>query len=386
MNRLDLQIVDANGNAQKDDSPMVVAPFRRRQTRRVMVGNIPVGGGAPISVQTMTKTKTADVEATVAQIRRCEEAGVDIVRVTVNEKNAAAAIGEIVSAVNVPIVSDIHFNHIFALKAIEGGVAKVRINPGNIGKVERIHEVLNAAKEKGVPIRIGVNSGSLEEDILEKHGYPTSEALFESAMRHVEICEKVGFRDVIISVKSTDVRLMIEAYRLIAERTDYPLHLGVTEAGTPRVGTIKSAVGIGALLAEGIGDTIRVSLTDEPEKEVEVGKEILRSLGLASRGVEIIACPTCGRLEIDLFKVTRQLEDALKGYKKPVKIALLGCVVNGPGEASEADIGIAAGKGVGILYRKGEVVRRIKEEEIVQTIIEEVENFQPEEEAPAHGA
>lgn len=386
MNRLDLQIVDANGNAQKDDSPMVVAPFRRRQTRRVMVGNIPVGGGAPISVQTMTKTKTADVEATVAQIRRCEEAGVDIVRVTVNEKNAAAAIGEIVSAVNVPIVSDIHFNHIFALKAIEGGVAKVRINPGNIGKVERIHEVLNAAKEKGVPIRIGVNSGSLEEDILEKHGYPTSEALFESAMRHVEICEKVGFRDVIISVKSTDVRLMIEAYRLIAERTDYPLHLGVTEAGTPRVGTIKSAVGIGALLAEGIGDTIRVSLTDEPVKEVEVGKEILRSLGLASRGVEIIACPTCGRLEIDLFKVTRQLEDALKGYKKPVKIALLGCVVNGPGEASEADIGIAAGKGVGILYRKGEVVRRIKEEEIVQTIIEEVENFQPEEEAPAHGA
>lgn len=365
---------------------MVVAPFRRRQTRRVMVGNIPVGGGAPISVQTMTKTKTADVEATVAQIRRCEEAGVDIVRVTVNEKNAAAAIGEIVSAVNVPIVSDIHFNHIFALKAIEGGVAKVRINPGNIGKVERIHEVLNAAKEKGVPIRIGVNSGSLEEDILEKHGYPTSEALFESAMRHVEICEKVGFRDVIISVKSTDVRLMIEAYRLIAERTDYPLHLGVTEAGTPRVGTIKSAVGIGALLAEGIGDTIRVSLTDEPVKEVEVGKEILRSLGLASRGVEIIACPTCGRLEIDLFKVTRQLEDALKGYKKPVKIALLGCVVNGPGEASEADIGIAAGKGVGILYRKGEVVRRIKEEEIVQTIIEEVENFQPEEEAPAHGA
>lgn len=381
---LDLQIVDRNGNAQPDERPMVVAPFRRRQTRRVMVGSIPVGGGAPISVQTMTKTKTADVEATVAQIRRCEEAGVDIVRVTVNEKNAAAAIGEIVSGSNVPIVSDIHFNHIFALKAIEAGVAKVRINPGNIGKVERIHEVLGAAKDKGVPIRIGVNSGSLEEDILEKHGYPTSEALFESAMRHVEICEKFGFHDVIISVKSTDVRLMIEAYRLIAERTDYPLHLGVTEAGTPRVGTIKSAVGIGTLLAEGIGDTIRVSLTDEPEKEVEVGKEILRSLGLASRGVEIIACPTCGRLEIDLFKVTRQLEEALKEYKKPVKIALLGCVVNGPGEASEADIGIAAGKGVGILYRKGEVVRRIREEEIVETIVEEVRNFEPEANGSVH--
>ncbi len=378
----------ANGSSSADaetSRPMVVAPFRRRKTRRVMIGNIPVGGDAPVSVQTMTKTKTADVEATVAQIKRCEEAGVDIVRVTVNDKHAAEAIGEIVKGVNVPIVSDIHFNHVFALKAIESGVAKVRINPGNIGKVERIREVLEAAKDKGVPIRIGVNSGSLEKDILEKHGYPTAEALFESAMRHAEICENADFQDVIISVKSTDVRLMIEAYRLIAARTDYPLHLGVTEAGTPRVGTIKSAVGIGSLLSEGIGDTIRVSLTDEPEKEVEVGKEILRSLGLASRSVEIIACPTCGRLEIDLFKVTRQLEDALKGYKKPVKIALLGCVVNGPGEASEADIGIAAGKGIGILYRKGEVVRRIKEEEIVQTIIEEVENFQPEESAhPTH--
>ncbi len=379
-----LDVLNTNGSTttesgSADSRPMVVAPFRRRKTRQVVIGGIPVGGDAPISVQTMTKTKTADVEATVAQIKRCEEAGVDIVRVTINDKHAAAAIGEILSAVNVPLVSDIHFNHVFALKAIESGIAKVRINPGNIGKVERIQEVLEAAKDKGVPIRIGVNSGSLEKDILEKHGYPTAEALFESAMRHAEICEKADFQDVIISVKSTDVRLMIEAYRLIAERTDYPLHLGVTEAGTPRVGIIKSAVGIGTLLAEGIGDTIRVSLTDEPEKEVEVGKEILRSLGLASRSVEIIACPTCGRLEIDLFKVTRQLEDALKGYKKPVKIALLGCVVNGPGEASEADIGIAAGKGIGILYRKGEVVKRIKEEEIVQTIVEEVENFEPEE-------
>lgn len=386
---MDLEVLNTNGSNGVESGadshrPMVVAPFRRRKSRRVMIGNIPVGGDAPISVQTMTKTKTADVEATVAQIKRCEEAGVDIVRVTVNDKHAAAAIGEIVSAVDVPIVSDIHFNHIFALKALEGGVAKARINPGNIGKVERIQEVLAAAKDKGVPIRIGVNSGSLEKDILEKHGYPTAEALFESAMRHAEICERANFQDVIISVKSTDVRLMIEAYRLIAERTDYPLHLGVTEAGTPRVGSIKSAVGIGTLLAEGIGDTIRVSLTDEPEKEVETGKEILRSLGLASRSVEIIACPTCGRLEIDLFKVTRQLEEALKGYKKPVKIALLGCVVNGPGEASEADIGIAAGKGIGILYRKGEVVRRIKEEEIVQTIVEEVEKFEPEEAESGH--
>lgn len=362
----------------QDEQPIATAPFRRRKTRKVMLAGIPVGGNSPVSVQTMTKTKTSDVEATLAQIQRCYEAGVDIVRVTVNDQEAAEAMREIVKHSPVPIVSDIHFNHVFALKAIEANVAKVRINPGNIGSIERIHEVLGAAKAKNIPIRIGVNSGSLEEDILEKHGYPTAEALFESAKRHADICEDFGFRDVIISVKSTDVRLMIEAYRLIAQRTDYPLHLGVTEAGTAKVGTIKSAVGIGSLLAEGIGDTIRVSLTDEPEREVEVGKEILRSLGLASRGVEIIACPTCGRLEIDLFKVTKELEDALAGVKKPVKIALLGCVVNGPGEASEADIGIAAGKGVGILYRKGEVVRRIKEEEIVQTILEEVEKFEPE--------
>ncbi|MEO5931496.1 MAG: flavodoxin-dependent (E)-4-hydroxy-3-methylbut-2-enyl-diphosphate synthase [Candidatus Kapaibacterium sp.] len=376
-NSIDIPIIGQNG-AAREEYPIATAPFHRRKTRRMMIGSIPVGGGSPISVQTMTKTKTGDAAATIAQIKRCEEAGVDIVRVTINDHEAADAIAEIVRGVNVPIVADIHFNHIFALKAIEGGVAKVRINPGNIGSKERIHQVLRAAKERGIPIRIGVNSGSLEEDILAKHGYPTAEALFESAMRHAEIGEEIGFTDMIISVKSTDVRLMIEAYRLIAERTDYPLHLGVTEAGTTRVGTIKSAVGIGTLLAEGIGDTIRVSLTDEPEREVEVGKEILRSLGLASRGVEIIACPTCGRLEIDLFKVTKELEDALQGVKKPVKIALLGCVVNGPGEASEADIGIAAGKGVGILYRKGEVVRRIREDEIVSAVLEEVAKFQPE--------
>jgi len=358
-------------------APETHAPLRRRHSRKVMVGGIPVGGGSPISVQSMTKTKTGDVAATVAQIKRLEEAGCDIVRVTVNDWEAAEGIKEIVRQSNIPVVSDIHFNHIFALKAIEAGVAKVRINPGNIGSVQRIREVLGKAKERNIPIRIGVNSGSLEKDILEKHGYPTAEALYESAMRHVRICEEADFHDVIISVKSTDVRLMIEAYRLVAERTDIPLHLGVTEAGTPRVGSIKSAVGIGALLAEGIGDTIRVSLTDEPEKEIEVGKEILRSLGLASRNVEIIACPTCGRLEIDLFSVTRQLEEATQHIKKPVKVALLGCVVNGPGEASEADIGIAAGQGVAILYRKGEMIRRIKESEIVATLLEEVNNFQP---------
>jgi (E)-4-hydroxy-3-methylbut-2-enyl-diphosphate synthase len=355
----------------------------RRATRTMRVGSVPVGGAAPISVQTMTKTKTGDAQATLRQIADAAEAGCDIVRVTVNDREAAAAMAEIVRGAAIPVVADIHFNHVFALEAIKAGVAKVRINPGNIGSRDRVHAVLSAAKERGIPIRIGVNSGSLEEDILAKHGYPTAEALFESAMRHAEICEEFGFRDVIISVKSTDVRLMIEAYRLLAARTDYPLHLGVTEAGTTRVGTIKSSVGIGTLLAEGIGDTIRVSLTDEPAKEVEVGKEILRSLGLASRTVEIIACPTCGRLEVDLFRITNELEDRLKGVKKPVKVALLGCAVNGPGEASEADIGIAAGKGMGILYRKGQVVRRLKEEEIIDAVVEEVLRFVPDEQTGA---
>lgn len=358
--------------------PMVCAPFRRRRSRQVMVGNIPIGGNAPIVVQSMTKTKTADVEATVAQIQRCAEAGADIMRVTVNDWEAAEAIKEIVRRSPIPIVADIHFNHIFALKAIEAGVAKVRINPGNIGSRERIKQVLTAAKERGIPIRIGVNSGSLEKDILEKHGYPTAEALFESAMRHVEIAQDFGFDDIVISVKSTDVRLMIEAYRMIAERTDFPLHVGVTEAGSPRSGIIKSAVGIGTLLAEGIGDTVRVSLTAEPEEEVFVAKEILRSLGLAQRSVEIIACPTCGRIEVDLFSIVRQIEERVKGIRKPVKVALLGCVVNGPGEASEADIGIAAGRGVGILYRKGQVIRRVPEHEIVDAVVEEILNFEPD--------
>ncbi len=369
------QAINVEGSSERHKTYRVGV---RRKTRQVMVGGIKIGGDAPISVQTMTKTKTDDIAGTVGQVRAAAEAGCDIVRVTVNDKEAAEAMKEIVRQAPVPIVADIHFNHVFALKAIEAGVAKVRLNPGNIGSKDRIRQVLTAARDRGIPIRIGVNSGSLEEDILQKHGYPTAEALYESAMRHVGICDEFNFHDVVISVKSTDVKLMIEAYRLVAQRTDIPLHLGVTEAGTTRVGTIKSAVGIGSLLSEGIGDTIRVSLTDDPVKEVEVGKEILRSLSLASRNVELIACPTCGRLEVDLFGIMGQLEEKLSKVKKPVTIAVLGCVVNGPGEASAADIGIAAGKGVGILYRKGEMVKRVKEEEIVRTILEEVDKFQPE--------
>lgn len=346
--------------------------FPRRQSRTIMVGNVPIGGDNPIAVQSMTKTKTADAKATIEQIEKCRFAGVDIMRVTVNDENAADAMNEIVSESQVPIVADIHFNHIFALKSIEAGVSKVRINPGNIGSEDRIRQVLESAKDKGIPIRIGINSGSLEKEILKKHGHPSAEALFESAMKHVEIANKFDFHDMAISVKSTSVPLMISAYRLLADRTDYPLHLGVTEAGTYKIGTIKSAIGIGTLLSEGIGDTIRVSLTDEPEKEVEIGKDILRTLGLAQRSVEIISCPTCGRLEVNLIKIVNELEKKLKGIKKPVTIAVLGCAVNGPGEAKEADIGVACGKGVGILFRKGEVVRKIKEDEIVSEIYKEV--------------
>ena len=362
----------------KEEMPQSVQ-YPRRQSRKVMVGNIPVGGSSPVSVQTMTKTKTADVKGTVEQINRCVEAGADIVRVTVNNKEACDAIAEIVKQVSVPIVSDIHFNYTYALRAIEGGVSKVRINPGNIGSVDKIKKVLTAAKERGIPIRIGVNSGSLEKDILDKYGYPTDQALFESAMRHANIAADHNFDDVIISVKSTSVPLMISAYRLLAKETDFPLHLGVTEAGLITKGTIKSAIGIGTLLAEGIGDTIRVSLTDQPESEVEVGKEILKSLGLAQRTVEIIACPTCGRLDVDLFKIVGELEERTKHIKKPVKVSILGCAVNGPGEAADADIGVAAAKGKGLLFKHGESIGYVNEEDIVERVYQEILAFEPKE-------
>ena len=349
----------------------------QRNSRQINIGGVRVGGGAPVTVQSMTKTDTRDINATVAQIKSLEKAGCDIVRLAVPDMEAALALGKIKKQTKIPIVSDIHFDYKLALEAVRQGVDGMRINPGNIGAKYRIKAVVEAVRERGIPIRIGVNSGSLEKDILRKHGSPTPEALAESAMRHVSILEDLDFRDIKISVKSTDVRKMIAAYRLLAEKTEYPLHLGVTEAGTYEMGTIKSSVGIGTLLAEGIGDTIRVSLTGDPVDEIDVGLKILRSLGLRRNGIELISCPGCGRLEIDLMKLVKDVEDRIAGLElpRPVKIAILGCVVNGPGEASEADIGIAGGRGKGMLYNDGKLVRSFKEGEIVDELVKELETF-----------
>lgn len=351
----------------------------RRYSRPVNVGGVQIGGGAPISVQSMTTSKTHDVETSLAEIARLAEAGADIVRVAVPRPEDAAALKDIVQGATVPIVADIHFNHDYALTALEAGVAKVRINPGNIGKEEWEHEVLLAAKEKGVPIRIGVNSGSLEKDILDKYGYPQPEALFESAMRHVEICNKSGFEDIVISVKHSDVFFMIQAYRMLAERTEFPLHLGVTESGSLKTGTIKSSIGIGALLADGIGDTIRVSLATNSEHEVEVGHQILKSLRLGRPGVNIIACPTCGRLAGDMFPIVEAVEAAVAKakYEKDLNVAIMGCAVNGPGEAAGADLGVSLGRGRAHLFKKGKMLRTVDEADIVSALMEEIESFEP---------
>ncbi|MDP6966999.1 MAG: flavodoxin-dependent (E)-4-hydroxy-3-methylbut-2-enyl-diphosphate synthase [Candidatus Marinimicrobia bacterium] len=342
-------------------------------TRQVMVGDIAVGGGAPVSIQSMTTTKTHDVAATLKEIHRLEEAGCQIIRVTVPDEKAAKALPEIKKQMTVPLVADIHFNYRMALLAVDAGVDKIRINPGNIGKRERVEAVLDKVKSAGLPIRIGVNAGSLERELLEKYGYPTAEAMVESAERHINICKEFGFDDIVISLKSSDVRLMVDSYRLFSQKFDFPLHLGVTEAGPTKSGTVKSSVGIGTLLEEGIGDTIRVSLTDDPVEEVRVGFEILKSLGLASRGVTIVACPTCGRLEVDLFKIAGEMEDKLQHVKKPMSLALMGCAVNGPGEASHADMGIAFGKGGGLIYKDGEKVGRVEEAEAIDKLLQMIE-------------
>jgi (E)-4-hydroxy-3-methylbut-2-enyl-diphosphate synthase len=348
-----------------------------RISRQINIGKVRVGGGAPVTVQSMTKTDTRDIPATVAEIKKLEKAGCDIVRLAVPDMEAAEALGEIKKCVNIPMVSDIHFDYRLALEAIRQGVDGMRINPGNIGSKARIKAVVDSVKERGIPIRIGVNSGSLEKEILRKYGSPTPEALAESAFRHVRILEDLDFRDIKISVKSTNVMKMIEAYRIIAEKTDYPLHLGVTEAGTIKMGTVKSAIGIGTLLAEGIGDTIRVSLTGDPVEEIYVGIDILRSLGIRNNGIELISCPGCGRLEIDLMKLVKDVEKRISNIElpRPIKVAILGCVVNGPGEASEADIGIAGGRGKGMLYKDGKLVKSFREERLVDELVEEIEKF-----------
>lgn len=335
-----------------------------RKTREIKIGNLYIGGENPIIIQSMTNTPTEDVEKTVAQIKELEKAGCELVRVTVNTEKAAEAIKEIKKQINIPLVADIHFDYKLALKAMENGIDKLRINPGNIGDDEKVRLVVEKAKELNVPIRIGVNSGSVEKKILEKYGRVTADGMVESAMYHVNLLEKYEFNNIIISLKASNVKMMVDAYRKISELVDYPLHLGVTEAGTEFQGTVKSSIGIGSLLVDGIGNTIRVSLTENPVEEIKVAKEILKVLGLRE-GVEIVSCPTCGRTQIDLIGLAKKVEKEFGNIEKNIKIAVMGCIVNGPGEAKEADIGVAGGKGEGLLFKKGEIVKKVKEEEII---------------------
>jgi (E)-4-hydroxy-3-methylbut-2-enyl-diphosphate synthase len=349
--------------------------YSRRKTRKIRVGDIYIGAHAPISVQSMTNTDTRDVKATVEQIKRLEEANCDIVRVAVPDMEAAQAVKEIKRSIGIPLVADIHFDYRLALECIKNGVDKIRLNPGNIGSVEHVRAVVEAAKPRGIPIRIGVNSGSVEKHILEKYGKVTAEGMVESALGHARILEAMDFGDIAFSIKASSVPMTIDAYRIISKKTDYPLHIGVTEAGTTFAGTVKSAAGIGALLSEGIGDTLRVSLTGDPVDEVRVGIEILKAFGLRSAGVEFISCPTCGRTRIDLIKVANEVEKRLAGCKKHIKVAVMGCAVNGPGEAREADIGIAGGNGDALLFKKGQIIRKISQDKIVDELIEEIEKM-----------
>ncbi|MBI5286005.1 MAG: flavodoxin-dependent (E)-4-hydroxy-3-methylbut-2-enyl-diphosphate synthase [Deltaproteobacteria bacterium] len=359
----------------------------RRKTRQINVGGVLIGGDAPISVQSMTNTDTRDVSATINQVHALEKVGCEIVRVAVPNMEAAEVLGEIKKAISIPLIADIHFDYRLALRAIDAGVDGLRLNPGNIRSEERVKEVVKVAKGRAIPIRIGVNAGSLEKDILERYGHPTPEGMVESAIRHIQMLEDLDFFDIKVSLKASDVLKTIEAYRLLAERLapvpmlrdkqggDYPFHIGITEAGTIFSGAIKSAVGLGILLAEGIGDTLRVSLTGDPVEEVRVGWGILKALRLRERGVNVISCPTCGRIRVDAIRLAEEIERRLAHITKPINIAVMGCVVNGPGEAVEADIGIAGGEGVGLLYVKGNVVKKVKEEEIVDVVVREVEGL-----------
>jgi (E)-4-hydroxy-3-methylbut-2-enyl-diphosphate synthase len=346
----------------------------RRKTRQISVGWVKVGGDTPIVVQSMTSTKTHQVEETLSQINRLAKAGCEIIRVAVPHREDLEALPDIVKNSPIPVIADIHFAPSYAFGSMEAGVHGIRINPGNIGKEEVVRDIVQEAKRKGVAIRIGVNSGSLEKDLLEKYGYPKAEALFESAMRWSEKFEKWGFYNFKVSIKGSDVLENIRANELFAQHTDIPLHIGITEAGMGLKGIVKSSVGIGILLYKGIGDTVRVSLTDDPEVEVETAYAILQSLGLRRRGIEIIACPTCGRIEVDLPRVVKEVEEKLKGLEKPLKVAIMGCVVNAIGEAREADLGLACGRGFAWLFKEGKPIKRVSEEEMVQALLEEVLN------------
>lgn len=347
----------------------------RRVSRQVNVGNVKIGGDAPIAIQSMLNVLSSDYEGNLAQVKELEEAGCEIVRMAVPDMEAVKVLGKLKENTNIPLVADIHFDYRLALESLKAGVDKIRINPGNIGSAERVAAVADACNLKNVPIRIGVNSGSVEKDLLEKFGGATPEAMVESAFRHVKLLEDCGFYNTVISIKSSDVENMVKAYSLVAERCDYPLHLGVTEAGTERSSLIKSSIGIGSLLLNGIGDTIRVSITDTPVKEIYAARDILKAINVRVETPQIVSCPTCGRTKIDLVSLANQVENAVKNIKKPIKIAVMGCVVNGPGEAKEADIGVAGGDGCGVIFKKGEILRKVNEDEIVKALLDEIEKI-----------
>ena len=344
-------------------------------SRQIMVGGVAVGGGAPVSIQSMCNTVTENVEATAQQILRLEQAGCEIIRVAVPTEEAARAIPAIKARIHIPLVADIHFDYKLALLCVQGGIDKIRINPGNIGAKERVRAVADACRERGIPIRIGVNGGSLEKDLLRKYGGVTAEALAESALGHVRLLEDCGFGDICISVKCSRVPVNMAAYRMLREQTDYPLHLGVTEAGTPEMGVLKSAIGIGGLLCMGVGDTLRVSLTADPAEEIVAARRILQAAGIRRSGPDLISCPTCGRTKYDMIPIAREVERRLEGCTKPITVAVMGCVVNGPGEASGADVGIAGGNGEGLLFARGKILRKVPQEQLVDALFQEIDKL-----------
>jgi len=349
--------------------------IKRKETRQIHVGSVAVGGNSLISVQSMTKTDTRNVSATVAQIKSLEAAGCEIIRLAVIDQDAAKALGAIKQQVDIPMIADIHFDWKLALEALKQGMDGLRLNPGNIGATWKVKEVVAAAHERSVPIRIGVNAGSLERHLVEKYGHPTPEAIVESAEGQIGMLEDMKFHDIKVSLKASNVMMTVDAYRIFTERHDYPVHIGITETGPTMPGVIKSAVGLGILLSEGIGDTLRVSLTAEPQQEVRAAYEILRALGIRKRGAEIISCPTCGRCQVDLLQIAQEVELALRSLDRPISVAVMGCIVNGPGEAREADFGIAGGKGMGLLFKKGEVVRKVKEGELLEALMDLIKEY-----------